>query len=430
MSVQPRLASSPANAQGSCSGKITATILSAYDLPTSSTGNIQPSYVSMTMLGKEVKTGPPSARHRERNSFKFVSSETEGSSGNQLTITAPLSVIYPTSITFRVVLENHEALVAECEPSTVLHVNETQWLILNLKPESSLKDDRECKNKSKEAEETNVSGPTLRLKLCLEGPYRSEIAALISLSETWFSIIDGITSTSNSSIKSIISVLPHKFPSAKILLVPTVPVAAVCVAVLPIVLGVLVIGLPFFLPILVILLAVLITALTLGTGVYLSSSSGRKSAAALLGPIYSTFNATIAGQKMLFQTGPRPSPVALAETIMPDDMAGKLIVSLVIDFIGSSSYLLPGVGEGFDVAWAPIQTILLMAMYDSTMPSLKYISFMEEIIPFTDLLPSGTLGWVREYSPLIMEEGMKKVDDLRVVMRGEGEALREGVRQM
>jgi hypothetical protein len=91
----------------------------------------------------------------------------------------------------------------------------------------------------------------------------------------------------------------------------------------------------------------------------------------------------------------------------------------VIDFIGSSSYLLPGVGEGFDVAWAPIQTILLMAMYDETMPSLKYISFMEEILPFTDVLPSGTLGWCRQYSPLLLGEGMKRVDELRVVLKSD-----------
>jgi len=106
-------------------------------------------------------------------------------------------------------------------------------------------------------------------------------------------------------------------------------------------------------------------------------------------------------------------------------MVGKLILSLVIDFIGSCSYLLPVVGEGFDLAWAPIQTIFLMAMYDDRMPGLKYVSFIEEILPFTDLLPSGTLGWVREFSPLLMEEGLKKVEDMRVVLRGEREAMRQ-----
>ena len=109
-------------------------------------------------------------------------------------------------------------------------------------------------------------------------------------------------------------------------------------------------------------------------------------------------------------------------------MLGKLVVSLLIDLIGSSSYLLPFVGEGFDIAWAPMQTIFIMASYEESMPSLKYVSFLEEILPFTDLLPSGTLGWVREFSPLLMQEGMKKVEDLRVVMRSERDAFRKGAR--
>ncbi len=52
-------------------GRLTATILSVYDLPS----NAQPSHVSMTLLGEEVHSGPPSAKHRERNSFKFVSND-------------------------------------------------------------------------------------------------------------------------------------------------------------------------------------------------------------------------------------------------------------------------------------------------------------------------------------------------------------------
>lgn len=65
--------------------------------------------------------------------------------------------------------------------------------------------------------------------------------------------------------------------------------------------------------------------------------------------------------------------------------------------------------------------------YDDMMPSLKYISFMEEFLPFTDALPSGMLGWVREYGPLVLEEGVKKVAELRVVVRGEKEAIHRAV---
>jgi len=51
-------------------------------------------------------------------------------------------------------------------------------------------------------------------------------------------------------------------------------------------------------------------------------------------------------------------------------------------------------------------------MYDESMPSLKYISFMEEILSFTDVLPSGLLGWARVYCNFVLEERVKKVAEL------------------
>lgn len=418
-------------------GKITACILSAYDLPDCEHGNGRnataalPLYVSMELLGKEVRTGPPSARRRDRNSFKFVSekqegvsssdkqstsSSTNGGASNEISISAPLELLYPQTAVFKVVLDNKQALVAEVELSTVLHINEPKWLILHLEPEYKTKSPPRLDDT-----ETDEHGPTLRLKLCLIGPFRPEVRALLSMSQTWFSAMDGITAGSSAAWSAIIStVLPKQFPRSvqKIFLVPTVPLAAASAVLLPILLGLLTIGLPFFLPIIVGILTVAASLGIVGAGVYLSSSTGRNIASKILGPVATALTATTAGQQMIYETGPRPSPVALAEIVLPDDMIGQLVVSLLIDFIGSSSYLLPGVGEAFDVTWAPIQTILLMAMYDKAMPSLKYISFIEEIMPFTDVLPSGTLGWVRKYSPLVMEEGLKRVPDhIRDIVR-------------
>ena len=76
---------------------------------------------------------------------------------------------------------------------------------------------------------------------------------------------------------------------------------------------------------------------------------------------------------------------------------------LLLDLIGSSSYLIPLVGEGFDLAWAPMQTILIMAMYDGIAPNLKYLSFVEEILPFTDIVPSATIGWAVEFGPQLID---------------------------
>lgn len=431
--VSPSLLKSPSPPQTvSSNGKLSATILSVYDMPTEKDGSCPvPSYVSMSVLGKEVKTGKPSAKHKSMNNFKFVTSDKGTTATNALSLTAPLSIIYPTTVTFRVVFENSETLIAKCKLSSTLSINQQQWLILNLYPESTFsapKDGTNTSSSTQKGEETSDHQPTLRLKLCLSGPYRTEIGAILSLAESWFTIIDSVSDATNSTVTSLITSLPLKFPPAKILLVPTVPLAAASVALLPIVLGVLVMGLPFFLPILVILLTGGVCTFLIGSGVYFSSSSGRESASTVLGPIYSTFLSTNAGQRLLYQTGPRPSPTVLARTVTPTDMVGKLVLSLVIDLIGSSSYLLPFVGEGFDLAWAPIQTVFIMAMYEDSMPSLKYISFLEEILPFTDLLPSGTLGWVKEFGPLAMEEGIKKVEDLRVVMKSESDAMRQSVR--
>ena len=415
-------------------GKLSACILSACDLPESTNGGSV--LVSMELLGKEVRTGPPSARHRDRNSYKFVPDKsasdrgsststssstpktTNTTSTNEISISAPLELLYSESAAFKVKIGN-ECLVAQVELDKVLHINEPKWLILHLEPDVSRQNPKHTNTSTthastqeeEEEEDQDTHPPTLRLRLCMTGPFRPEISAIMSMSTSWFGAMDHVTAGSSSAINSFTSVLrvPKKIPFGKMLVVPAVSLVAATVVLLPILLGILAIGLPFFLPIIVGVIALAAGVGVVGTGVYLSSSKGRDSASQILGPIVQVLTATSAGQQMLYETGPRPSPVALAEIGLPKNMIGQLVVSLLIDFIGSSSYLLPGVGEAFDVAWAPIQTILLMAMYDETMPSLKYISFFEEIMPFTDVLPSGTLGWVRRYSPLVIQEGLKRV---------------------
>lgn len=387
--------------QAASKGKLTATILSAYDLPDDcSIGISDQVYVTMTLLGKEVRTGPPSAKHRDQNSFKFVSENSQnGTKGtkNEISISAPLELLYPESVVFKVII-NNETLSATVNLSTNLHINEMKWLILHL----------DSKVPAPEPTNGDQQAPTLRLKLCLSGPYRPEVAALISLGNSWFHAMDVVTSATSSTLSTVTSKLPQRFPSGKVFLLPTVPMVALCVVLLPLIFGVLTAGLPLFLPILAAVLGAGGIAFLLGSGVYLSSA-GRDSAIKMFKPMGAAFLNTTSGQRVLYETGPRPSPVALAETFLPDDMIGQLVVSLAIDFIGSSSYLIPFAGEFTDLGWAPIQTVLLMAMYDKHMPSLKYISFIEETLPFTDVLPSGTLGWLRRYSPLVIEEGLRRM---------------------
>eukprot|EP00127_Corallochytrium_limacisporum_P006340 Clim_evm51s225 gene=Clim_evmTU51s225 len=67
-------------------------------------------------------------------------------------------------------------------------------------------------------------------------------------------------------------------------------------------------------------------------------------------------------------------------------MAQKLILSLIVDGIGAASYILPGLGEGADVAWAPISAMIVQQMYGSY--SLSALNFFEELLPFTGKYPS------------------------------------------
>ncbi len=41
----------------------------------------------------------------------------------------------------------------------------------------------------------------------------------------------------------------------------------------------------------------------------------------------------------------------------------KLAISVVLDGVGVSSYLLPVLGEATDAGWAPISAILVQALY-------------------------------------------------------------------
>jgi hypothetical protein len=294
-----------------------------------------------------------------------------------------------------------------------LKIHETTWLILNLGPYDDIVGDDET-----------VVAPTLRLQVRLEGPYRPEIGALLTLGAAWFGVVDqaegGVTSVAKS--------LPA-LPDKKYFLVPAVPLATALVVLSPIVIGVLIVGLPFLLPIVVVLASTLVAFSGVFVALYASTAAGREYVGGMLTPLVHTILSTNSGQRLIYETGPRPTPVSVARIVLPKDLMGKLIVSLLIDLIGSSSYLLPFVGEGLDLAWAPTQTILIMAMYDTVTPSLKYVSFVEEILPFTDVVPSATIGWLIEFGPQVLSGGSNKQQSAATTLANANTAALLGRRQ-
>lgn len=81
------------------------------------------------------------------------------------------------------------------------------------------------------------------------------------------------------------------------------------------------------------------------------------------------------------------------ESIPPEAWA-KLVVCLVIDGLGDSSFLFPGLGELSDAAYAPLEAFLLGQLFQSN--AISGVGFVEEALPFTDVLPTATIAWVLE----------------------------------
>ena len=76
----------------------------------------------------------------------------------------------------------------------------------------------------------------------------------------------------------------------------------------------------------------------------------------------------------------------------------KLGLSLLLDGIGMVSYLIPGFGEGIDIAWGPISFVIMTQMYKgSTGKIAGIVSALEEMVPATDVIPTFTLTWLYVY---------------------------------
>jgi hypothetical protein len=68
----------------------------------------------------------------------------------------------------------------------------------------------------------------------------------------------------------------------------------------------------------------------------------------------------------------------------------KLALSLVFDAIGMLTF--------FDIIWAPLSGYLMSKMYKGTKGKVAgVVSFIEEIIPGFDVIPTFTIMWLLTY---------------------------------
>lgn len=68
---------------------------------------------------------------------------------------------------------------------------------------------------------------------------------------------------------------------------------------------------------------------------------------------------------------------------------------ILYDVIGMASMAIPVVGPFLDLLWAPIAAKKMTEMYKGTEGKIAaVIVFLEEILPFTDVVPTFTLMWL------------------------------------
>lgn len=73
----------------------------------------------------------------------------------------------------------------------------------------------------------------------------------------------------------------------------------------------------------------------------------------------------------------------------------SLVVCLLMDFIGSAVILIPVLGE---IIWAPISAFIFWRMFGFRKGFFGGVfSFIEELIPGLDFIPTFTIMWAIQY---------------------------------
>ena len=76
----------------------------------------------------------------------------------------------------------------------------------------------------------------------------------------------------------------------------------------------------------------------------------------------------------------------------------NLVLGILFDSIGMLSFTVPFIGEFSDVIWAPLAGFLMTWMYKGTIGRVGgVVTFLEEILPFSDFIHTFTLTWIYNY---------------------------------
>ena len=76
----------------------------------------------------------------------------------------------------------------------------------------------------------------------------------------------------------------------------------------------------------------------------------------------------------------------------------SLPLCIMLDLMGMVSFSIPLIGEFADVIWAPVSAMLFFKMFGGKLGFFGAgFNFIEELFPFTDIIPSFTIAYTLKY---------------------------------
>lgn len=77
-----------------------------------------------------------------------------------------------------------------------------------------------------------------------------------------------------------------------------------------------------------------------------------------------------------------------------DSKYKKLTKCVLLDLVGMSSTVIPVIGPLLDVIWAPVAASISYKMFGEKRGKYtSLVTFIEELLPGTDIVPSFTIFW-------------------------------------
>ena len=76
------------------------------------------------------------------------------------------------------------------------------------------------------------------------------------------------------------------------------------------------------------------------------------------------------------------------------DKYKKLVKCIILDIIGMASAAIPVIGPFADVIWAPLAASISYRMFGEKRGKYtSLVTFIEELLPSTDIIPTFTIFW-------------------------------------